>query len=239
MLLQPPPDELQEPSRVVLKLDEEEVALRIGFDTPPRSTTPLGACSLELPHSSSEDEWQFPTSADKDQMAVLLEDWEQPESPGRADAHSTAAAAEEPIQRVEQPLRLLASSSSAAAAAEEKPAAPHEQSRRQLARQLTIKMASCSRQVVRQRQRVSSEEVLMLLVEAFGRLKGCNVRQGQISEEQLQSWLGQLLQLTASGENDTVLALHGALKQEHSWLSLGDVFSALVYLRDNSGLAGQ
>jgi hypothetical protein len=81
---------------------------------------------------------------------------------------------------------------------------------------------------LQQRQGASSEDVLLLLVKAFCRLKGCNMGEGQLTEDQLQGWLGQLVELTASGENDTVKALYNCLKQEHSWVNLGDVFSALV-----------
>jgi hypothetical protein len=59
-----------------------------------------------------------------------------------------------------------------------------------------------------------------------------DIGSGQLSEEQLQGWLAQLMVLTASGENNTVQALYQVLKREHSWVGLGDVFSALVYLRE-------
>jgi hypothetical protein len=55
---------------------------------------------------------------------------------------------------------------------------------------------------------------------------------GQLGEEQLSQWLAQLQQLSRSGDGDTVLALYGHLQRSQPGIRLGDVYSALVSLRD-------
>jgi hypothetical protein len=55
---------------------------------------------------------------------------------------------------------------------------------------------------------------------------------GQLGEEQLSQWLAQLQQLSRSGDGDTVLALYRHLQRSQPGTRLGDVYSALVSLRD-------
>jgi hypothetical protein len=61
------------------------------IDTPPVSPPrqPSSPCCLELPAGGDEeDEWQFPTSPYKEQVVVLTEGWEQPDSPSAASEES-------------------------------------------------------------------------------------------------------------------------------------------------------
>jgi hypothetical protein len=85
---------------------------------------------------------------------------------------------------------------------------------------------------------MDNDSLLRLLAEAFGKMRGWDASQGDISEQQLEQWLQQLLQLVNQSESEvqpgsgTVPALHGILKQQHEWLRLGQVYNALVYLRE-------
>jgi hypothetical protein len=256
LLLKPPP-EVDELGFSKVTLVEEECVIRLGFDSPPGSPQrPSSPRLLELPQEeagSEEDEWQFPTTSDKE-VAVLMEGLDEPGSP-----RSSRDASDELLPwpgsgagAANQQLALPTSSSTAA-----EHAATHQQhgspgaaagdpgtsasapdgssaGARKLPRQLSRKLAAASAGSRGQRpQDVSHESMLMLLVEALGKMKGIDVGLGQLSEEQLQGWLRQLLDLTATGENDTVKALYSSLKQEHSWVSLGSVFNALVYLRES------
>lgn len=47
----------------------------------------------------------------------------------------------------------------------------------------------------------------------------------------MHGWSEQLLAMTQQS-SDTVLALHSTLRAEHGWVKMGDVYNALVYLRD-------
>jgi hypothetical protein len=86
---------------------------------------------------------------------------------------------------------------------------------------------------------MDNDSLLRLLAEAFGKMKGWDASQGDATEEQLEAWLQQLLQLVTQTESEsgansgTVATLHGILKQQHEWLRLGQVYNALVYLREN------
>ena len=76
--------------------------------------------------------------------------------------------------------------------------------------------------------------MLRLLAEAYGQmvLSPSDNAAVELTDAQLEVWLMQLLGLMQHGQRDTVLALHDALKRQHAWMKLGDVYSALVYLRD-------
>ena len=77
-------------------------------------------------------------------------------------------------------------------------------------------------------------QMLRLLAEAYGQmvLSPADNAAVELTDAQLEVWLAQLLGLMQHGKRDTVLALHDALKRQHAWVKLGDVYSALVYLRD-------
>jgi hypothetical protein len=237
LLLKPPPD-VGELGFSKVTLVEEECVIRLGFDSPPGSPQrPSSPRLLEPPQEeagSEEDEWQVPTTSDKE-VAVLMEGVDAPGSP-----RSSRDVSDE----------LLPWPGSGTGANHQQPGSPgaavggpgtgtsapdgSSAGTRNLPRQLSRKLAAASAGSRGLRpQDMSHESMLMLLVEALGKMKGIDVGCGQLSEEQLQGWLRQLLDLTASGENDTVKALYGSLKQEHSWVSLGSVFSALVYLRES------
>ncbi len=81
--------------------------------------------------------------------------------------------------------------------------------------------------------RLTQDQMLRLMAEAYGQmvLSPADHAAVELTDAQLEVWLRQLLRLTRS-KRDTVLALHGALKRQHPWMKLGDVYSALVYLRD-------
>ena len=252
LLLRPPPD-VDELGFSTVTLAEEECAIRLGFDSPPGSPQlPSSPKLLELPQEESgpeDDEWQFPASSDKE-VVVLMEGWDTPGSPG-----SSSEASDEQLpwpsislEADQQPAppgssveaenvgasQQLASPGAAAGAPGTSTVPDDSPVRNKLSRQLSRKLTTSSAGRRGQGpQDMSHEGMLMLLIEALGRMKGIDVGRGQLSEEQLQGWLRQLLDLTASGENDTVKALYGSLKQEHSWVSLGSIFSALVYLRDS------
>jgi hypothetical protein len=83
--------------------------------------------------------------------------------------------------------------------------------------------------------------MLRLLAEAYGQmmLRSAGRHGGVQSEEELEGWLQQLRELALGGDGDTVLALFSALKAQHSWVRLGDVYSALVYLRDGHSLSSK
>jgi hypothetical protein len=86
---------------------------------------------------------------------------------------------------------------------------------------------------------MDNDSLLRLLAEAFGKMRGWDGSEGDATEAQLEQWLQQLLQLVTQTESEmgansgTVLALHSTLKQQHQWLRLGQVYNALVYLREN------
>ncbi len=91
--------------------------------------------------------------------------------------------------------------------------------------------------------RLTQDHMLRLLAEAYGKmvLSPADHANVELTDAQLEVWLKQLLGLTRR-KSDTVLALYGALKKQHPWMKLGDVYSALVYLRDKflgKGDAGQ
>jgi hypothetical protein len=91
--------------------------------------------------------------------------------------------------------------------------------------------------------RLTQDHMLRLLAEAYGKmvLSPADHANVELTDAQLEVWLKQLLRLTRR-KSDTVLALYGALKKQHPWMKLGDVYSALVYLRDKflgKGDAGQ
>jgi hypothetical protein len=80
---------------------------------------------------------------------------------------------------------------------------------------------------------VDQDGMLRLLAEAYGQMMlGHGARRGGDSEEELDEWLRRLRELALSGDGDTVLALFNALRAQHSWARLGDVYSALVRLRE-------
>ncbi len=91
--------------------------------------------------------------------------------------------------------------------------------------------------------RLTQDHMLRLLAEAYGKmvLSPADHANVELTDAQLEVWLKQLVRLTRR-KSDTVLALYGALKKQHPWMKLGDVYSALVYLRDKflgKGDAGQ
>jgi hypothetical protein len=53
-----------------------------------------------------------------------------------------------------------------------------------------------------------------------------------LGEEQLAQWLLQLQRLSSSSDGDTVHVLYKHLQRTQPWIRLGDVYSALVSLRD-------
>jgi hypothetical protein len=85
---------------------------------------------------------------------------------------------------------------------------------------------------------MDNNRLLRLLAEAFGKIKGWDAREGDATEAQLEAWLQQLLDIISQrdaemGANSgTVVALHKNLKEQHQWLRLGQVYNALVYLRE-------
>lgn len=90
------------------------------------------------------------------------------------------------------------------------------------------------------------EAMLRLLAEAFRgmMLKAAHAdAPAGMTPEQLDAWLHRLWDFCNSSDRDrgaaTVTALHAAVRQEYSWVRLGDIYSALVYLRDKyaSGIA--
>jgi hypothetical protein len=86
------------------------------------------------------------------------------------------------------------------------------------------------------------DDLLRLLAEAFSAMMLRSSGQessgeGRLSDAEVEVWLRQLLTLSRSEQgSSTVLELHGALRERHAWLKLGDVYSALVALRDRYGL---
>ncbi len=83
---------------------------------------------------------------------------------------------------------------------------------------------------------VDQDELLRLLAEAYGQMmlaRGGEQGDAQ-SEANPEGWLRQLRELALSGDGDTVLALFGALRAQHSWARLRDVYSALVRLREGA-----
>lgn len=89
---------------------------------------------------------------------------------------------------------------------------------------------------------MNDDELLRMLGEAFGQmmLQSDGSGAGRVmTDAEVEAWLQQLLQLYDSQQGSgTVSALHGSLKQKHSWLRLGDVYSALLYLKDRSAVRG-
>ena len=86
---------------------------------------------------------------------------------------------------------------------------------------------------------MNQDALLRLLAEAYGQmmLQRSGRHGGVQSEEELEGWLRQLRELALSGDGDTVLALFSALRAQHSWARLRDVYSALVRLRESHHLA--
>jgi hypothetical protein len=95
--------------------------------------------------------------------------------------------------------------------------------------------ASCSAPMQSRPPRVDQDALLRLLAEAYGQMM--LARSGRHaaapSEEEHAGWLRQLRELALSGDGDTVLALFRALRAQHSWARLSDVYSALVRLRES------
>jgi urease accessory protein UreF len=85
---------------------------------------------------------------------------------------------------------------------------------------------------------MDQDGLLRLLAEAYGQMMlARSGRRGEVlSEEELGGWLRQLRELALSGDGDTVLALFSALRAQHSWARLRDVYSALVQLRGSHSL---
>ncbi len=86
--------------------------------------------------------------------------------------------------------------------------------------------------------RDQEDTLLRLLAEAYGQmmLARSGRQGGALTEEELEGWLRQLRELALSGDGDTVLALFSALRAQHSWARLRDVYSALVRLRESHSL---
>jgi hypothetical protein len=79
---------------------------------------------------------------------------------------------------------------------------------------------------------MDQDRLLRLLAEAYGQMMFARGGpRGQHSEEELDDWLRQLREVALRGDGDTVLALFSALRAQHPWVRLSDVYSALVQLR--------
>ncbi len=98
---------------------------------------------------------------------------------------------------------------------------------------------------VRRPTGINNDALLRMLGEAFGEMmQGADDGSGgsrAMTDEEVELWLQQLLQLydtQQAGSGSTVSALHGSLKKKHSWLRLGDVYSALLYLKGRSAVRG-
>jgi hypothetical protein len=94
-------------------------------------------------------------------------------------------------------------------------------------------------------QNIGQDDLLRLLAEAFSAMMLRSIGQegddgacqGRLSDAEVEVWLRQLLTLSRGEQgSSTVLELHAALVAQHSWLKLGDVYSALVALRARYGL---
>ncbi len=48
----------------------------------------------------------------------------------------------------------------------------------------------------------------------------------------LQTCLRELLNIANHGDGDSVLVLYGQIQRQRPWIKLGDVYNALVYLRE-------
>jgi hypothetical protein len=85
---------------------------------------------------------------------------------------------------------------------------------------------------------VDHNSLLRLLAEAYGQmvLSKSGRQGGTMQEEELEGWLRQLRALAVSGDGDTVHALYQAIKAQHSWVRMRDVYSALVSLRESHSL---
>jgi hypothetical protein len=86
---------------------------------------------------------------------------------------------------------------------------------------------------------IDHEQLLRMLGEAFGHMMLRSRNDGSadraMTDEEVEAWLQQLLRLYDSQQGSaTVSALYGSLKQQHGWLRLGDVYSALLYLKSRS-----
>jgi hypothetical protein len=86
---------------------------------------------------------------------------------------------------------------------------------------------------------INNEALLRLLAEAYGRMMASNAGGSSpaaaMSDEEIEQWLKQLLALSVQAGSNTVVALHHSLRDDHSWLRLSDVYSALLYLRHKYG----
>ncbi len=84
---------------------------------------------------------------------------------------------------------------------------------------------------------IDNEQLLRMLGEAYGQMMQESDKETSqdMTDAEVEAWLQQLLQLYDSQQGSgTVSALHGSLKEQHSWLRLGDVYSALLYLKSKS-----
>jgi hypothetical protein len=91
---------------------------------------------------------------------------------------------------------------------------------------------------------INNEALLRLLAEAYGHMMADAVAadapsrdaaSAAMSEDDVERWLKQLLALSVHPGSNTVAALHRSLRDDHSWLRLSDVYSALLYLRQKYG----
>jgi hypothetical protein len=120
------------------------------------------------------------------------------------------------------------------------PSAPHAQHAAVSASQSLLSMPSAS---LPRPAGIDQDALLRLLAEAYGQFMLCGGAAGlggpagSASDEQLEEWLRQLLELSRRERGSTVLALYKALRAQHAWLRLGDVYSALVALRERRGRA--
>jgi hypothetical protein len=92
-----------------------------------------------------------------------------------------------------------------------------------------------------------NEALLRLLAEAYGRMVeagGAAEASGAtaaaaMTDEEIESWLRRLLELSAQPGSNTVAALHSSMRSAHYWLRLSDVYSALLYLRQKYGVVAE
>jgi hypothetical protein len=87
---------------------------------------------------------------------------------------------------------------------------------------------------------INNEALLRLLAGAYAQMMAEDGSGAAMSDDEVERWLRQLLALSAQPGSDTVVALHRSLREDHSWLRLSDVYSALLYLRQKyAGPGGQ
>jgi hypothetical protein len=98
------------------------------------------------------------------------------------------------------------------------------------------RQASTLKRSKRRPAKLDNDAVLRLLGEAYRQLIGGGPSTaGELSDEQMDQWMQQLLEWTSSGKGDTVVMLYEQIQQQQSWIKLGDVYNALVYLREKYG----